>query len=292
MAAVPSSGPQTGEDSRSFAWIAVSFGAVIVGGFVLALWAIVSGRSPDVAASPYHAPFYLGLAALVVFCLARAIIALRRGAGWRRAFPDGFGLLGIGTATALLGLVLDVGWRQGIGIYFGIEEGFAPSRVVFLIALGMIAIVPLRAAILLGPGRVPRAAAGLSASLTLAALAWPGGLIFTANPWLAVYPDLSRPSGELWVMDPDGSNQTRLVELDEGLSAGYASWSPDGSLIAYTVFGTADGPPSEASLWTALPDGSTASRIDDSDEWRWIPRVSPDGAWVLYTQEAPGGPFA
>jgi WD40 repeat protein len=292
MAAEPSPEPRSGDDTRRFAWISVSFGAVIVGGFVLVLWAVVSGRSPDVAASPYHAPLYLGLAALVGFCLARVIRAVRGGVGWRRAFPDGFGLLGVGAAASILGLVLDVGWREGVGINFGIEDGFAPSRVVLVIALGMIAIVPLRAATLLGARRIPRVAAAISASLTLAALGWPGGFNVAASPWLAVDPDLPPTAADLWVMDADGGHQTRLVELDGGDNAGYASWSPDGSLIAYTVFGTSgDDAAAESVLWTVLPDGTEAARLDDSDEWRWIPRVTPDGEWVLYTQEAAGGPF-
>jgi len=292
MAAEPRLAPHAGEESRRFAWTAASFGAVIIGGFVLVLWAILNQRLTDVAASPYHLPFYLGLAALWLLCLVRTILAQRRGAGWRRSFPDGYGLLGVGAAAAALGLILDVGWREGVGIYFGIEDGFAPSRVVVLIALGMIAIVPLRAAILLGPGRVPRVVAGLSAALTLVALSWPGGFTFASSPWLAVDPDLSLPPTDLWVMDADGGHQTRLVELEEGSNAGYASWSPDGTEIAYTVFGSADDDSTdEASLWTVRPDGSDASRLDDSDEWRWIPRFTPDGAWVLYTEEAAGGPF-
>jgi len=292
MAAIPSREPESYDDTRRDSWIAAAFGAVIVGGFVLVLWAIVSGRSPDVAASPYHVPLYLGLAALVAFCVWRTVIAVRGGTGWRSALPDGFGLLGVGAATALLALILDVGWRQGVGIFFGIEEGFAPSRVVLVIALGMIAIVPLRAAILLGPGRVPRAAAGLSASLTIAALGWPAGFSIAANAWLAVDPDLPPVPTDLWVMDADGSHQTRLVELGGGDNAGYASWAPDGRSIVYTVFGSSGtDAAATSSIWEALPDGSDATRLDESDDWRWIPRITPDGASVLYTQEAPGGPF-
>ena len=296
MAAIPSPerhpAPRHGEDTRRFAWIAAAFGVVIVGGFVLVLWAINSGRAPDVAASPYHAPLYLGLAALVVFCAWRALIAVRGGTGWRSALPDGFGLLGVGAATAIIGLILDVGWREGVGIFFGIEEGFAPSRVVLVVALGMIAIVPLRASILLGPGHVPRVAAAVSASLTLAALGWPGGFNVAASPLIAVDPDLPPTPTDLWVMDADGSHQTRLVELDLGANAGYASWAPDGTLISYTVFRTTDDDAAaQASIWTVRPDGSDAARLGDGAEWRWIPRITPDGGWVLYTQEAAGGPF-
>jgi Tol biopolymer transport system component len=113
-----------------------------------------------------------------------------------------------------------------------------------------------------------------------------------ASPWLAVDPDLPPTPTDVWVMDADGRHQTRLVEVEIGDNAGYASWSPDGALIAYTVFGTTGSDAAAtATLWTAQPDGSAAARLDDSDDWRWIPRLTPDGEWVLYTQEAPGGPF-
>ena len=84
-AADPSSSRARTDPPSAFAWIAVAFGVAIVGGLVLALWAIVNGEAPDVAASPYHVPFYLGLAALVGYSLARVVRATRRGAGWRHA---------------------------------------------------------------------------------------------------------------------------------------------------------------------------------------------------------------
>jgi len=285
--------PTNANAGRGFPWVASFFGAVIVGGFDLVLWAVLNDQVQDIAASPYHLPMYLGLLGLVVFCAVLAARAQRRGRGWRRALPDGYGLLGAGAATFLLGLILDLGWREGVGIPVGIEEAFAPSRVAVIIALGMIAITPLRAALVLGADRVPKLPVLASAAFTLAALGWPGGFHPAASPWLAVDPSLPQLRADLWVMDADGSHQTRLIESEPGTSLGYASWAPDGSRVGYTTF---DLPPagiaaSRASVWTAAADGSGAYALLDGAEWGWIPRFTPDGAWVLYTREAQGGPW-
>ena len=122
LAADPSSGART--DTSAFAWIAVAFGVAIVGGLVLALWAIVNGEAPDVAASPYHVPFYLGLAALVGYSLARVVRAtVEELAGTPSPTPTGF--LASRAATAIWPSSSTSSWREGVGIYFGIEEGYA-----------------------------------------------------------------------------------------------------------------------------------------------------------------------
>ncbi|HEY6608654.1 MAG TPA: hypothetical protein VI277_05605 [Candidatus Limnocylindria bacterium] len=280
-------------DRGAFAWVAAVFGALIVGGFVLVLWAINTGQAPDQAASPFHLPLYLGVAALAIFSLARAVRAQARGSGWRHAFPDGYGLLGAGAATLIGGLFLDLGWREGVGLAYRLEESFAPSRVLITIGLGMIAAAPLSAALQLGNRMVPTLPVLLSAALTIVALGWPGGFQPAQSAWLAVDPELPQPPVDLWVMDPDGGRQTRLVEAGEGNGVGYASWAPDGSRIAYTRFGLpASGvAASVALIWSAAADGSDARSVLDGDEWRWIPRYTADGAWMLFTQEAQGGPW-
>jgi hypothetical protein len=281
------------DHDAGFAWVASCFGALIVGGFVLVLWAINNGHAPDQAASPYHLPLYLGVAALAVLGAARAIRAEARGVGWRRAFPPGFGLLGAGAATFIGALVLDLGWREGVGFSFGLEDSFAPSRVLLTIGLGMIAAAPLSAALQLGARRVPTIPVLLSAALTLVALGWPGGFHPAENGWLAVDPALPQQPIDLWVMDADGGRQTRLIEAGEDAAFGYASWTPDGSRIAYTQFGfPASGiAASEAQIWSAASDGSDARQVVGGSEWRWIPRYTADGAWVMFTQEAQGGPW-
>ncbi len=51
-------GPASGsDDERRLGWMAAGFGVLVVGGFVLVLWAVVRGEARDVAASPFHLPF-------------------------------------------------------------------------------------------------------------------------------------------------------------------------------------------------------------------------------------------
>ena len=275
-----------------FAWVAAAFGLVLIGGFVLILWALENGEAPDPAASPYHLPLYVGLAALVVMCAWRAIGSQRRGTGWLHALPAGYGSLGLGAAVLVAALVLDLGWREGVGIWLGIENAFAPSRVLVAIGLALVAAAPLRAA-LIQPVAVPRPAVLLSAALMMVALGWPGGFHPATSPWMAIDPEIPPVPADVWVMDADGTDQTRIIEAGADQSLGYASWAPDGSRIAYTTFalpeiGIAT---SEASIWTAQADGGDASSLLPGAEWRWIPRFTPDGASVLFTQEAQGGPW-
>lgn len=91
--------------------------------------------------------------------------------------------------------------------------------------------------------------------------------------------------GEIWTMEPDGSDARFLTE---GRSA--PSWSPDGTKLAYTVWqdlfvisvspdGTADGPPINLTNTTK------------SSVLRQYPSWSPDGTKLLYEQLGDKGKF-
>lgn len=293
MAAEQGPGRMTIEEPDRFAWVALLFSSWIVGGFVLALWAISSGLATDVAASPYHLPAYAGLLTLGLWSAARLVRAVRSGAGWRRTFPDGYGTLGAGLLAAVAYLIVDLGWREGVGISPGIEESLSPSRIVLAVAVVLIAVTPLRAALILGAGRVARLASLVAAGLTLGVVAWPGAFHPAYNAWLESPTDVPRTNAELWVMDADGAGQTRLVEAHGSINLGYASWSPDGAQIGYTRFDVAEGEfgSASAAVWSVSADGIHAQPIVEGSEWYWIPRWSPDGAWVVFTQEAEGGPW-
>ena len=99
------------------------------------------------------------------------------------------------------------------------------------------------------------------------------------------YVDVS--TGALWVVDADGSNNTRLADKVEGYSyarnPGWATWSPDGSRIAYE--GRDDGGYNRQ-LWVVDVDGFNNKKLaDETDRYmRW----SPDGSRIAYTTNSAG----
>lgn len=285
-------GPSASE--RRIAWLAAALGVWIVGGFMLILWALQQGLTNDEAASPYHIPTYLGMAAGILWLGGRTVRAARSGRGWRRGIPTGYAFLPAGIAALLATVVLDLGWRQGVGFEQGSIEGeLGPTRVLLAVALVLVAGAPLRAARLLPHGSVPLPVQLLSASLLLGALAWPGTFHPATNPWLERAPNLAAENDELWAMAPDGTQQTRLVPSDGSFGIGYASWSPSGTKIAYTVFTVPNGDSSraQAEVWVADADGGSPHRVTSGGDMRWQPHWSPDETEIVLTIEAVGGPW-
>ena len=80
---------------------------------------------------------------------------------------------------------------------------------------------------------------------------------------------------ELYVMNADGSNQTRLT-YDPAEDAG-PTWSPDGSKIAFMA--SRDGNPE---LYVMDADGSNQTRLTHSAGHEIMPDWSPDGSRIAY----------
>ena len=188
---------------------------------------------------------------------------------------------------------LDVAWREGVGIEVGIENSVAPSRVLLAVGLALVAMAPLRAALLTDGDRALRWPAAISAGLLAASLSGIGGYSPIVSPWLEEPEDIAADNGEVWLMDPDGGRQTRLVEAAPNLDLGLPVWSPDATRIAFTRFtGPADDPGGgDHDIWVANADGSEARPFATGPGWQWFPRWSPDGEWIAYTEEAAGGPW-
>jgi Tol biopolymer transport system component len=292
--AVASSDVDSGDRaSARFAWLSVLLATWIILGLVLVSWALNSGRASDVGASPYHIPAYLGLATLGVFCVALVARAKRGGRRWHEAFPAGYGTLGAGILVILAFIVADVGWREGVGVArFGIENWLAPTRVLLVVGIFLIAVAPLRARLLSGPADGGPWPAVVSAGFVLA-LAWGASFHPAANPWLE-HATID-PNSEIWVMDEDGAHQTRLIESGGGVGAWNAVLSPDGAMIAYSRLSQHDHPsgaiPGDADIWVAKADGSGARPLVVREGFQWLPHWSRDGAWIVFTDEPEGGPW-
>lgn len=86
---------------------------------------------------------------------------------------------------------------------------------------------------------------------------------------------------ELYVMNADGSGQTRLT-FDEGLDDS-PSWSPDGRRIAFTS--RRDG---NSEIYVMDADGSSQRRLTFQDGSDWHPRWSPLGDQIAFTSARDG----
>ncbi len=282
-----------GTHSVGFAWLSLLFAAWITAGLAVVNWAVYRGLVQDIGFSPYHVPAYLGLLCLTVTTVVLIANAVGHGRPWRTAFPPGYGVLGLGLLVGLAYPVADVAWRDGVGIAVdsgaAIENTLAPSRVLIPIGIILIAVGPLRAAAR-SPGTGGRWAAVLSAGFVLALLGNPGGFQPAANPRLERPPVAIQGNEEVWAMDADGTRQTRLIEADESSAAGLPSWSPDQTRFAYTRW-EVDAGALDGDVWVANADGTERRELVGGEGWQWFPHWSPDGAWIVYTQEAEGGPF-
>jgi hypothetical protein len=265
-----------------YAWLAVGVASVFVGAVWLLAWAMNHADLPDPLLSIQAVPLYVAIGTSTAVIVALAVRAIRRGRGWRRALPDGYGVLAVGVLGLIAGLIADVGWREGIGIPRGLSEGLAPSRLVVFGGLVLVSVAPLRMALRSNPRGGALWAAVLSASLLLIVLLIPGGFHPATTGWLKRADFI--PNGEIWSMDADGDHQTRLIEAHDGIQAWNAVWSPDAKHLAYTRLVIGNHPPldipDEADIWMAAADGSDAHPVVEGPGWQWLPHWSPDGQWI------------
>ena len=89
--------------------------------------------------------------------------------------------------------------------------------------------------------------------------------------------------GEIYIMNADGSNQTRLTDAP-GYDGG-PFFTPDGQHIVWRHF-TPDG--SQADIYTMRIDGSNVQRLTDFESMSWAPYFHPSGAYVIFASNKLG----
>ena len=95
--------------------------------------------------------------------------------------------------------------------------------------------------------------------------------------WKIVFDSYRNGDQEIYVMNPDGSNQQRLTNRKG--NDRHPAWSPDRKRIAFAS--DRDG---NMALFAMDPDGSNVTRLPKSAGKRdgaWSPEWSPDGKRIL-----------
>ncbi len=105
-------------------------------------------------------------------------------------------------------------------------------------------------------------------------------------------PDCSRlvytENASLWVVNNDGTGARKLVNNDGGYLY-FASWSPDGTRIAYSRGQNDENGNWQAHIWTVNVDGSHNNQRTEGDVIDNWATWSPDGKWLAFERETGSG---
>jgi Tol biopolymer transport system component len=286
-----------------FDWIAAALSTWVIGGVYLDGWAHSHGFVDDSFITPWHAVLYSGVLVLFMFLLFHQLRNMSKGYAWQRALPAGFGLSLLGAALFFIGGGLDFFWHALFGVEVDLETLLSPAHLLLATSGALMISGPTRAA---WDRLVPGEAYGwkdlgpliLSMTLLLSLLTF-----FTqfAHPVSEPYAEESAALdlgqyADLYVMNADGSSQTRLTASPDHFAWGSA-WSPDGSQVVFSrgevraeneraqhEHEHSDAQPAEPenALYLMNSDGSDLRQLTDMSGLEYTPAWSPDGAHITF----------
>ena len=105
----------------------------------------------------------------------------------------------------------------------------------------------------------------------------------TANPDMPEFPQLPPPP-ELYVMNADGSGQTRLTF--NNFFDGNVTWAPDGLRLAFQSNQEGD-----HERFILNVDGTKLTPLTSNEHVDALPSWSPDGEWIAFTSNRPKTEF-
>jgi Tol biopolymer transport system component len=96
-----------------------------------------------------------------------------------------------------------------------------------------------------------------------------------------IQPNASTPGGDVYTMNPHGSDVRQLTNLGANNGAFWENWSADGKQLVFVEYPN-NGP---GQLWLMDADGTHQHLLlSEADYGENAPSFSPDGAWVIFTR--------
>jgi Tol biopolymer transport system component len=96
-----------------------------------------------------------------------------------------------------------------------------------------------------------------------------------------IQPNASTPGGDVYTMNPEGSDVRQLTNLGANNSTFWENWSADGRQLVFSEFPN-NGP---GQLWLMHADGSQQHLLlSEADYGDYAPSFSPDGTSIIFTR--------
>ncbi|MAG35804.1 MAG: hypothetical protein CL878_06120 [Dehalococcoidia bacterium] len=269
-----------------FDWVMIVLCTWGVGGVFLDGWAHNHGRVDESFFTSWHAVLYSAFLAIAALCVFVLVGNLRRGLSWRRALPAGYWLTLVGVGVFGIGGLGDMVWHIVFGIEEDVEALLSPTHLT--LALGGLLVLggPLRTAwqrtapVHGWLGWLPPL---LSLTFMLSILTFMTQFAHPlVNPWATFEELRSEARSEIYVMNADGSGQTRLT-MRPRVSSLAPTWSPDGSRLAFVSWRDGD---FEVHVMDA--EGDNLTRLSQSDVLEGLPAWSPDWTRLAFVSRRDG----
>jgi TolB protein len=129
--------------------------------------------------------------------------------------------------------------------------------------------------------RAPLVLSLTALAAAVSAVALPAGATPPGTNGKLVFERGTRDGSDMFTIGADGSGLTRLTRLRG--EEGDASWSPDGSKVAFVGVRNPERGPFE--IWVVNADGSGLKRLTRHRGFSIAPAWSPDGSKIVYATE-------
>jgi Tol biopolymer transport system component len=96
-----------------------------------------------------------------------------------------------------------------------------------------------------------------------------------------LYSAYANSSGDIWIMNSDGSGARQLTKSSGSSYSGQLSVSPDGRYVCFV----SDRIEGKSHVWRMDIDGGNLKQMTSGDSDEDTPSFSPDGHWILYSSK-------